>query len=370
MIDNVIIQHDFRYVIQDVQRGVVEKERFWVYINDERAEFECAGREIVSLGPWKFEENHGDIVLRNEVKSIIVKQPLSVMNADYEVSSLAATDDGKRALGGTQGQLEFINSDGKCVEVHDAHYSDILHIQYFPSKQVAMTIGLDYSIKIWSVLDGSNPRTMRKHTATLTALAAIGRGRNIVSGARDGAVYIWECASGEAVWEFRRVKNLTDPVVGLAVIDIKEPGNEAQQVSNSMFYETENKKLLVGYESGVVATYDLETRCSFGEFSAGDKMSAFAADKDILVTGHSDGTIRCFRGSETIWWELHGDEEVRKIQISDNKIYCLQRQVAIINFDGKVESIFSDYYGLNDFCAIPGSLYVACKDTTVKKISV
>ncbi|KAG7791364.1 hypothetical protein KL910_000064 [Ogataea haglerorum] len=369
MIDNVIIQHDFRYVIQDVQRGVVENERFWVYINDERTEFECVGKEIVSLGPWKFEEKNGDIVLKNGSKSITVKQPSSIMNADYEVSCLAATDDGKLALGGTQGQLKFINSDGKCVEAHDAHYSDILQIQYFPSKQVAMTMGLDYSIKIWSVLDGSNPRTMRKHTSTLTALAAIGRGRNIVSGARDGAVYIWECASGKAVWEFRRVKNLADPVVGLAVIDTGCPRNEVQQVSDSIFYETENKTLLVAHESGVVATYDLETRCSLGEFSAGDRMSAFAANKELLVTGHSDGTIRCFRGFEKAW-ELQGDEEVRKIQISDNKIFCLQRQVAIVDYDGKVESIFSDYYGLNDFCAIPGSLYVACKSKSVKEISL
>ncbi|KAG7896130.1 hypothetical protein KL905_002007 [Ogataea polymorpha] len=369
MIDKVIIQHDFRYVIQDVQRGVVEKERFWIYINDERADFECTGKDIVSLGAWKFEEKHGDIVLRNGSKSITLKQPLSVMNADYEISCLAATDDGQRAIGGTQGQLKFISSDGKCVEVDNAHYSDVLQIQYFPSKQVAMTIGLDFSIKIWSVLDGSNPRTMRKHTAMLTALAAIGRGRNIVSGARDGALYIWECASGQPVWEFRRVKNMTDPVVGLAVIDTEETGNDARPVSDSIFYETENKNLLVGYESGVVSTYDLGTRCFLGEFSAGDKMSAFAANKEILVTGHSDGTIRCFRGSEKIW-ELHSDEEVRKIQISDRKIFCLQRQVAIVDYNGKIDSIFSDYYGLNDFCAIPGILYVACKDKTLKKINL
>lgn len=45
------------------------------------------------------------------------------------------------------------------------HLSDVTAVQFFPSNLVLLTGGADFQLKIWSVIDGSNPVTLRGHTS-------------------------------------------------------------------------------------------------------------------------------------------------------------------------------------------------------------
>lgn len=60
------------------------------------------------------------------------------------------------------------------------HLSDVTTVQFFPSNLVLLTGGADFQVKIWSVLDGSNPVTLQGHKSAITGTAIISQGRNVL----------------------------------------------------------------------------------------------------------------------------------------------------------------------------------------------
>jgi len=48
--------------------------------------------------------------------------------------------------------------------IFEGHYGDITKVRFFPSGQVLLTAATDLQIKIWSVLDGSCPVTLKGHS--------------------------------------------------------------------------------------------------------------------------------------------------------------------------------------------------------------
>lgn len=60
------------------------------------------------------------------------------------------------------------------------HLSDVTTVQFFPSNLVVLTGGADFQVKIWSVLNGSNPVTLQGHTSAITSTAIIAQGRNVL----------------------------------------------------------------------------------------------------------------------------------------------------------------------------------------------
>ena len=70
----------------------------------------------------------------------------------------------------------------------DGHDAEITDLKFFPSSQVLLSSSLDMRLKIWSALDGSNPRTIMGHKSIITGTEIIERGRNILSCSKDGTV--------------------------------------------------------------------------------------------------------------------------------------------------------------------------------------
>jgi len=87
---------------------------------------------------------------------------------------------------------------------------------------VVLSGSSDFQLRIWSVLDGSNPVTLKAHTKGITDSAVIDRGRNVLcklslfiyatldthmsfilimsciyyslaASSRDGTIRLWEC---------------------------------------------------------------------------------------------------------------------------------------------------------------------------------
>lgn len=50
------------------------------------------------------------------------------------------------------------------------HLSDVTTVQFFPSNLVVLTGGSDFLLKIWSVLNGSNPVTLQGHTSGMSLI--------------------------------------------------------------------------------------------------------------------------------------------------------------------------------------------------------
>lgn len=90
-----------------------------------------------------------------------------------------------------------------------AHLLETLQTQFFPSSngEVLLSSSRDMQIRLWSTVDGSNPRTFQIKSQALSkppaSIAMIGStGRNFLVGA-GSTVSLWECGSGEQVHVFK-----------------------------------------------------------------------------------------------------------------------------------------------------------------------
>lgn len=61
------------------------------------------------------------------------------------------------------------------------HYGDIYCCRWFPSVEVVLSCGADLRIKVWSAITGECAVTLTGHTNTVTDLAIVDRGKNIIS---------------------------------------------------------------------------------------------------------------------------------------------------------------------------------------------
>lgn len=89
------------------------------------------------------------------------------------------------------------------------HLSGVQSLKFFPSSQVILSSGLDFSLAVLpATLSERNARvpirvspvrTLRAHTRSVTDTAIIGLGRNILSASLDCTVKLWEVSSGDVL---------------------------------------------------------------------------------------------------------------------------------------------------------------------------
>ena len=72
------------------------------------------------------------------------------------------------------------------------HRADITSVRFFPSGEVVLSTSLDTTARIYSALDGANPRTLTGHTRAVYASALLGRGREVLTGSLDATVRLWD----------------------------------------------------------------------------------------------------------------------------------------------------------------------------------
>lgn len=112
---------------------------------------------------------------------------------------VATADDGgaeRACLVGTHGGDVHVLGRQRTDTIVAAHHMGVLAARFFPSGQVVLTAGADTRTRLWSLEDGEpfeacDPLQGR-HTTGVQCLAFIGRGRAVVTGARDGTVCIWD----------------------------------------------------------------------------------------------------------------------------------------------------------------------------------
>ncbi|KZT53568.1 WD40 repeat-like protein [Calocera cornea HHB12733] len=77
------------------------------------------------------------------------------------------------------------------------HLSTVLSVRFFPSSAVLLSAGSDTQLQISPVAPPLLPaRTLRGHKRGVTDTHIIGRGRQVVSCAKDGTVRLWDVGAG------------------------------------------------------------------------------------------------------------------------------------------------------------------------------
>ncbi|KAN0064526.1 hypothetical protein ACQY0O_002154 [Thecaphora frezii] len=134
------------------------------------------------------------------------------------------------------------------------HVGDIRSARFFPSGQVVLTTSSDLSTRIFSALDGSNPRTLTGHKRAVLCSGILGRGREILTGGGDGTVRLYDVGEGKqktmfGVERFSSVNAMAVPLAGDGVSEIGETGNIA--VAN---------EFVVGLSSGHAEVMDIRAK--------------------------------------------------------------------------------------------------------------
>lgn len=154
---------------------------------------------------------------------------------------------------------------------------------------MVLTASSDLSLRIFSGIDGINPRTLKGHTRAVTSTRIVGVGKQVLSGSKDSTVRLWN------VGQEAEEKKWTVPdgklVDGMVVVD-----------------DAEGVKTLGGAEgdSIILAASPDGLLTAFSLASDSGAEPAFAVQPDVysnlisidyspklqaIVTGHQNGTV-------------------------------------------------------------------------------
>lgn len=146
-------------------------------------------------------------------------------------------------------------SKGKEVALR-GHVGDLTDAAFFPSNEVVLTASSDMTLRIFSALDGSAPRTLKGHTKRITALHILAstsasgphKGRLVLSSSLDGTLRLWDVASATNTQTW----TLTQPISALLVFQSDDTEEDSEDV-------LKGKVALAAHTDGTVSRVDLST---------------------------------------------------------------------------------------------------------------
>jgi proteasomal ATPase-associated factor 1 len=328
-------------VIRDVRAGHVGRESFWVAWNNVDADILAykvqEQLELRSMGVISVQlQGSKKLLCSYNDETAIVRFPkhFREYTNGTDITTVDVSPQGELLLVGTsQGDLDVLSvaEVGQVRRSLDGHLLHTTKAKFFPSGQVAVSAGSDYQIKIWSVIDGSNPRTLTGHKGQINDLAIIGRGRNIVSGCEDGTVKLWECGSGAVISTLKAASSVRSLCV---TNDIStDPSSSAEPPE----YETEGKVVVAACRDEVVA-WDVRTKSAIFTIASKGNNRVVSCD-GFTVLGTESGEL-------SVWDARHTNACVSTIRVADGEISDLSlydgRMVVVSQGNEPVTAAFAD----------------------------
>lgn len=203
-----------------------------------------------------------------------------------------------------------------------SHLSAVTTVQFFPSSRVLLTAGVDFALTILSAEPSSSAstdgaptkvspvRTLKGHSRAVTSTAIVSRGRNVLSGGKDGTVRLWDVSSGAQIRMMgtQRYSGVLSMSVGDRASSIFSPpsdrdGDSASEVPLSVDpreVDTTDKLVFCGLSDGAIEAFDLSSKLSAyhsptNEKSVGPLHSiAYSVEHNMLATGSGSGVVQVF----------------------------------------------------------------------------
>lgn len=230
------------------------------------------------------------IVSYKDLKTLFLapNQTLSNIHTKDVVAVHSCENSGNKAVSASGSCFKQWDNSGQVLLEFKGHSGDVNRVYYFPSGVVTASCSLDMQIKIVCAETGKNPRTLKGHTRSVTDLAIVSKGKNIISVSKDCRALLWNVGKGEITAELIKTNF---PILCCDLISSTLTLPEVEQIDKSEF-DTNNKILLIGCEGGDAYIIAVRSRrvLYHVKLEADIKSAKFVHDQRFIV-GLSNGKV-------------------------------------------------------------------------------
>ncbi|XP_014356536.2 proteasomal ATPase-associated factor 1 [Papilio machaon] len=250
------------------------------------------------------------------------------------------------------------------------HGGPVYKCRLFPSNVVLISAGADGSCRIWSAESGINPVTLIGHKMSISDLAIIDKGRNVLSVSKDGTAKLWD------VGESRCIDNILE---GHGPINCCAIANSVDEVTidNDREVGTGNKLLVAGCESGLIICAHVGKRTELYKQQLDSSVNACIIIDQVIIAGCSDGKIVFINVQDgSIIRDLHeSNNPVLSLATLVNNMFVVGRQdgtCTVFSMNDshiaiRVQLTGSDCDGIRDIAFNGKWILTACRDGKIRK---
>jgi eukaryotic-like serine/threonine-protein kinase len=190
--------------------------------------------------------------------------------------------------------------------------SGIQTIAYSPDGQRIATGSVDGAVGVWEVASGRQLFVLQAHHKMVNSVAYSPDGQRLVSGSEDGQAIVWDAVSGrelarlaDHIGEVSSVtfapnsrQILTGCSDGSARLWAADTGTNLLTLSNSSWpiysaaFSPDGRRVVVGSEELATKVWDLTTRTQSLTLKGVGQSVAFSPDGQRIITGSPDGSAR------------------------------------------------------------------------------
>ncbi|KAB1272222.1 Proteasomal ATPase-associated factor 1 [Camelus dromedarius] len=186
-----------------------------------------------------------------EVQKILIIEDIFIVQQNFQKLSSTIAEE-------ITEKHSYFMSKGNCIfEVFGTIY--YFFQNSYKECLVVLSGGMDAQLKIWSAEDASCVVTFKGHKGGILDTAIVDRGRNVVSGSRDGTARLWDCGRSACLGV---IADCGSSINGVAVgaadnsINLGSP----EQMPSEREVGTELKMLLLAREDKKLQCFGLQSR--------------------------------------------------------------------------------------------------------------
>uniref|UniRef100_A0AC35GVY4 Uncharacterized protein n=1 Tax=Panagrolaimus sp. PS1159 TaxID=55785 RepID=A0AC35GVY4_9BILA len=261
----------------------------------------------------------------------------------------------------TNGELAVWDTKyGNKVRNLEGHVMDVYKCRFFPSGLVVLSGGMDMTVRIFSVENGWNARTMIGHKGPIHDLGIIEEGENVISCSKDGTLKMWNCGDGKVIQDWSPNSGYLN-ALALSDGDLHLVGTAS-----------ENEKAFV---------YDMRTTESAFEFNTFGNSTAICFDSGMHLFVGTEKAINVYdlRSKKHLMIvETQRGRCNRLIHqgvlgligaFNDGTVAAYEDQALFSNGSATIEFTGSDCDPVYDISTNNNSLFSACRDKVIRKYS-